>query len=240
MSKIKLYQSFNNLIHKAGLDIRRYPLRQQRILLAYLQQNNVNYCFDIGANTGQFALDFIKAGFKETIFSFEPQTEAFSILSKNTLKYKKWKAFNSALGNTDGQAIINISANSVSSSILHIEELHIQAAPQSKYIGQEKIPIKKLDTFVNEIGLEDKFFLKIDAQGYECKILEGADECFQKIYALQLEIACAELYKGEKLFDEMKAYIESRGFYISSIESGFTDPQTGCLLQAEVIFLKNV
>lgn len=240
MNKRGLYKKLNGIFHKVGLDFRRFPTPDIRYLIAFLKRNNINICFDAGANVGQYAKHLQSAGFKGDIYSFEPQSAAFSLLKKQIGNTNRWKAFNMGLGDWDGESEINISKNSVSSSILDIEQnsASVQAAPDSVFISKEKIKVSRLDTFVGEEGISDHFFLKIDAQGFESKILEGAEGCFDNIYALQLELSYVSLYAGEKLFDEMKAFIESRGFYLSSLQGGFTDPKTGRLLQVESIFFR--
>lgn len=238
--KIELYSKINQLIHKTGFDIRRFPAMDQRMLIKYLNDNNINDCFDVGANTGQYAKLLRASGFTGKIFSFEPQSKAFEQLSKSAAGNSQWLVYNIGLGDIDGKSIINISKNSVSSSILDINSFLVKTAPDTQYISKEEIKINRLDTFLKGINFTSRFFLKIDAQGFESKILEGTEFCFNNIYALQLELSCISLYNGEKLFDEMKGFIESKGFYLSSLESGFTDPQSGRLLQVDAIFLREV
>lgn len=240
ITNLELYNRINQLFHKAGYDFRRFPTTNFRFLLKYLADNNVNDCFDVGANIGQYGKYFRSSGFKGNIYSFEPQTKAFEILSKKAAGDSQWNTFNIGLGNTNGKSVINISKNSVSSSILDINEYLTETAPETKYISKEDIEVKRLDSFLKDINFQGRFFLKIDAQGFESKILEGAKDCFNNIYALQIESSCIPLYKEEKLFDEMKAFIELQGFYLSSLESGFSDPKSGRLLQVEMIFLKKV
>lgn len=240
MRKLDLYSKINQIINKTGFNVSRFPSRDQRMLLKYLKDNSITNCFDVGANTGQYAKFIRSAGFNGKIFSFEPQSKAFEQLSKNAKGDSQWEVYNIGLGDSDGKAIINISKNSVSSSILDIHNSLVETAPETEYISKEEIKISRLDTFLKEIGFTNRFFLKLDAQGFESKILEGAAGCFNSIYALQLELSYVSLYKGEKLFDEMKEFIESSGFYLSSLESGFTDPQNGRLLQIEAIFLREV
>ena len=240
MRSIELYSKLNKLINKAGFDIRRFPTRDQRLLLKYLRDNDVYDCFDVGANIGQYAKTLRSAGFRGHIFSFEPQQKAFQKLKKNAADDRMWEVFNTGLGNTDETLKLNVSLNSVSSSILEMDDKLKKAAPESGFIATEQIHVKRLDTIIKETANNKRFFLKIDAQGFESKILEGAEGCFNNIFALQLELSCVELYKGEKLFDEMKVFVESKGFYLSSLESGFSDPDTGQLLQVEAIFLRRV
>ena len=240
LSKIELYSKVNSLFHKAGFDFRRFPTPNFRALLKYLKDNNVNHCFDVGANTGQFAKILWSAGFKGTIYSFEPQLQPFKTLHKKAGRHSQWKTFNIGLGDSDGTAMINISKNSVSSSILGINKLSVEVVPETEYISKEEIKVNRLDTLLNEINFNKRFFLKIDAQGFEWKILQGAEGCFDNIYALELESSYVSLYKEERLFDEMKTFIESKGFYLCSLESGFSDPRNGRLLQVEMIFLREL
>ena len=181
---------------------------------------------------------FRSIGFKGQIYSFEPQKEPFLKLSKRVKNDNKWEAINIGLGNTNCKTVINISKNSVSSSILELHDTLTLAEPETKYIAKEEIDVKRLDTFITGIQFKHEFFLKIDAQGFEEKILEGANACFSQIAALQLEMSCVPLYKGEKLFDDMKQFIESKGFYLSSIENGFADEKNGKLLQIDAVFFR--
>jgi hypothetical protein len=240
MVKANLYYILKKVGQLLRLDIRRFPTRTHARLINYLAKNDINYCFDVGANIGQYGKYIRSIGFKGKIFSFEPQKEAFKKLLKISKYDSLWQVYNLGISNVDGIAKINISKNSVSSSLLDIEEKHISAAPDSKYIGVENINVSRIDTFIKEQKLTNKIFLKIDAQGFESLILEGTEYCISQIYALQIEISCVSLYKGEMLLNEMKDFIESKGFYLSSIESGFADVKDGRLLQVEAVFLREI
>lgn len=238
MNKIILYEKINAISQKLGINLSRFPSRGQRRLISYLNKNKISSCFDVGANTGQFAKLFRSCGFKGEIISFEPQKIAYKKLSEISKNTSLWKAVNLGLGDENGFFSLNVSRNSVSSSILQINDLHTIAAPESEYIFKEDITVKRLDNYLQEINFNEKFFLKIDAQGFESKILDGAEGCFDQIYAIQLETACLPLYNGELLYNEMIKKIEAKGFFLTSIENGFADELTGKLLQIEVIFLR--
>lgn len=240
MNRIELYSKVNQLINRIGFDVRRFPTKDQRLLIKYLTDNNISHCFDVGANIGQYGKQLRSVGFKGNIYSFEPQKSAFELLSKNAKGDNKWQVFNTGLGKEDGKSIINISKNSVSSSMLDIDSRLTEALPETTYISTEEVQVNRLDTFIKEMKFEENFFLKIDTQGFESNILAGATNCFNNIYALQLELSCISLYKGEKLFDEMKGYVESKGFYLSSLESGLADLSTGRLMQVDAIFLREI
>jgi FkbM family methyltransferase len=82
-----------------------------------------------------------------------------------------------AIGDFDGEIDINISGNSVSSSVLPMKESHSLAAKGSSYIGKENVPILRLDSIKNRyLDSDSKLFIKIDTQGYEWQVLDGAQE----------------------------------------------------------------
>jgi len=93
-----------------------------------------------------------------------------------------WDTENFVFGNDDGKSEINIAGNSFSSSIFEMLPAHLQAAPKSAYIGKEEISVRKIDSIiVNYYRPEQRLFLKIDTQGYEKNVLEGATSSLDKI-----------------------------------------------------------
>ena len=110
--------------------------------------------------------------------------EAHSKLLLNSKRDEKWKIYEPiALGNKNSSNTINISKNSVSSSILKIKKEHIDNAPDSEIVNQQSVQEKKLEDVFLELDLKDKMlFLKIDTQGYEFEVLKGAEKvlnCFK-------------------------------------------------------------
>ena len=106
--------------------------------------------------------------------------------------------------------------------------------------GIEKIEITKLDSLAEELNLNSKtILLKIDAQGYESKILNGSNNVLNKCKIVFCEVSFKELYKGQELWTEILNFMLSKNFKIASIENGFFNEITNELLQADVIFIKN-
>lgn len=228
----------NSFIQKFGYQINQYPDADYRRRLHFLKQYKINKIFDVGANSGQFAMSIRKFGFDGEIISFEPLSSAFNKLKANAENDKKWQQNNFALGNENGPGIINISSNSYSSSINEIHDTHKNAAPDSIYVGNEKIEIKKLDDiFKNYYTENDRIFLKVDTQGYEKNVVDGAKNSLQKILLLQLEMSIIPLYKDEMLLPDMIKYLKEKNFELIFIENGFSNPKTQHLLQVDGIFL---
>ena len=106
-------------------------------------------------------------------------------------------------------------------------------------IKKEKVKIQKLDTIVQNLDLENKnILLKLDAQGYEGKILDGAEKILKKIDIIVCEMSLQEVYAGQELFKEIIEKLNRYNFKIASLENGFFDKNSDYLLQIDAIFIK--
>lgn len=232
--------SINGILHKLGAQVTRYPggCVQRRIKL--INYFGINKILDVGANSGQFALEMRSIGFKGKIISFEPLSIVFRELVKNSRHDESWTAVNCALGDADAEAVINVAGNINSSSLLSMHQNHEKSSPGSKFIGKENILIKKLDSIFHDYYEEnDSVYLKLDTQGFEKRALDGAERSLKYIKGIQIEMSLVPLYEGSLLFPEMKQFLESQGYELYSLESGFTDPESGRLLQVDGIFFRN-
>ena len=227
------------LINPFKIDLKKYPavdLRRRKKLLDY---HRITKILDIGANSGQYGLETIKIGFKGAIISFEPVKSVFNKLRKNAEKYPLWYTYNYGLGDKCETSEINISENTFSSSILEIMPNHVKSAPESKMIHKEEILIKKIDAIFNEVVEEgDIVLLKVDVQGFEKKVLEGAMDSLKRIKGIQIEMSIEELYRDEMLYIDMINFLNSLGFNLYSLENGFYNEETGKLLQVDGIFFR--
>jgi FkbM family methyltransferase len=236
---IMIEEILKKILRRVGLQVKRFPDRDQKCRVMALDHFRINKILDVGANTGQFASEIRTLGFYGEIVSFEPLSDAYSLLRKQAANDSKWQAVNMALGDSSGEITINISKNSQSSSILQMLPAHIQSAPQSIYINKEKVKIEKLDTiFHHYCNLQDNVLLKIDTQGYEKNVIDGAQKSLSYIKGVKLEMSLEPLYKDEMLFWDMVKFIESKGYRLYSLENTYSDPHTGKLLQVDGIFYK--
>ena len=232
--------SLRKLLWKIGYDISEFAphahalARRKRILEYYA----IDTVLDVGANSGQFArLLRHDLGFENRIVSFEPMRNVFQVLKANADKDAAWEAFNYALGSVDGRREINIAANSYSSSLLGMLPAHLKAAPHSQYTGKEIIEVKTLDSLYETLCKTAKnVYMKIDTQGFESEVLQGAANSLRYIDTVEMEMSLTPLYDGELLFADMCLLMATKGYALIAIENGFADPDSGQLLQIDGIF----
>tara|TARA_B100001057_G_C22871425_1_gene959108 strand:- start:11089 stop:11820 length:732 start_codon:yes stop_codon:yes gene_type:complete len=230
------------IFNSIGLDIHRYNPTSGSTFEVYqsIKMVRTNVILDIGANIGQFASQIRKKGYKGKIVSFEPLSSAREILLSNSLKDQNWFIHDrSAIGDNNGNIEINISKNSVSSSILPLLRSHTDAEETSKYIGSEKTPIVTLDS-VKHLYL-NKFsncFIKIDTQGYEWQVIDGAINTINESKGILCELSLVPLYEGQHLWRDIIERFESMGFILWSFQKAFSNKQDGRTLQVDAVFLK--
>lgn len=225
---------------KMGIPVLKYfkpdLLRRTKIMSHY----GIDLLFDVGANIGQYGIMARTLNYKGRIVSFEPLNDAFEKLKKASMNDSQWTINHFALGDIATKNTINIAGNSGSSSILKMESKHVETLPESEYIGTQEIEIKTLNTVFDSFYKQgNKVMLKIDTQGYEKNVLEGADQVLDKITLIQLEMSLIPLYQDEILFTEMVQYMEGKGFTLIALENGFSDSKTGELFQVDGIFRNN-
>ena len=235
-------KKIKKLLNKFGIEVGRFQPNTsfESQIVAAMKKVKIDVLFDIGANTGQFSLQMRDKGYLGRIVSFEPLTSARKKLIQHASKEANWIVHDRlAVGDYNGVTDINISKNSVSSSILPMLKSHSDAGKNSIYIKTEKTPIITLDSVAD--SYLDKFsnlFIKIDTQGYESKVLDGAFKTLKKTKGILCELSLIPLYEGQEIWTDLILRLEKEGFILWSIEQGFTDKRDGRTLQVDGVFLK--
>jgi FkbM family methyltransferase len=224
------------LLGRAGYTlVKSVPARARRKKL--FDSFGIDLVLDVGANAGIYGRELRESGYRGRIVSFEPQAAAFARLLETIEGDPAWEALNLALGDREGEATLNIAANSLSSSILEMLPAHEQAAPDSGYVGRERVRLATLDSLSGQLRIQGRSVcLKIDTQGFEESVLRGAAGSLEAIHTLQLEMSLTPLYQGELLFPQMHALLAGKGYELVAVEPGFADPETGRLLQLDGIY----
>lgn len=228
----------NKFLRRTGNQLVSYPDPESLRHLRILENFKINKILDVGGNVGGYGRSLMTLGYKGKLISFEPVSAAFQELETRSKKHANWSVVNSAIGNTDGEIEINVSANkSLSSSIADMLPAHLENAPEARYVSKEKVPIRKLDSIFDQyVESGDNVFLKIDTQGYEKTVLDGAEKSLPKIKGIQVEMSLVPLYSGEMLFPDMLRHLTDKGYMMFDLGPVFTSPTTGQLLQVDGMF----
>ncbi len=207
--------------------------------MSLLRHHGINLVFDVGANEGQWARQLRVLGYRGRIVSFEPLGTPFDKLERARRGDPLWVAERLAVGETPGEASMNVAGNSVSSSFLDATAAHLAVAPESTIVGRETVRVERLETLVERHQREgERLFVKADTQGFEGAVVESARSAINRIQGFQLELSLVPLYRGETLFAEMVALLAARGFTLMAIEPGICEPVSGQQLQVDGLFFR--
>jgi FkbM family methyltransferase len=237
-----MLQSIKRQLRRMGLEVRRArsPAGPLGPVLRLIQREGISLVFDVGANAGQFAEDLRHMGYRGRMVSFEPVAEAHRALLKTAGGDPLWTvAPRMALGEADGEVAVKVAFLSGLSSVLDPTPSHVQSYSPSTTVATETVPYHRLDTLAGQyLQSGDRALLKIDVQGFEKQVLEGAESLLETLRAVYLEVSVQPLYQGQALAREILDHLERRGYEIWHMSPGWFDPLTDRTLQYDVLLAK--
>lgn len=236
-------QSLKELALRYGIEVNRYDVSvsSEARFFKVIETHRIDTVIDVGANDGEYGQLLRRRGYKGAIVSFEPLQEEHKRLLAAAKGDAQWfVAPRMALGEENKEVEINVAGNSSSSSILPMSHRHELAAPQSRYVGVQRVAMRRLDEVTHPaIERGRSLFLKIDTQGFEMPVLNGAGRLLNAVTGLQLELSVTQLYDGQILYLDMMQWLQRRGFELWGVLPGFVDPASGRLLQFDGIFFRS-
>lgn len=128
--------------------------------------------FDVGANVGDYTI-LLQNVLKDRahIFCFEPSKKTHEKLLSNTKHLNNIKQYNFGFGNDDAVHTLFSNADESGLASLYKRKLDHFNLTMDK---TEEIEIKTIDGFCMQNNIPHIHFLKLDVEGNEMKILEGA------------------------------------------------------------------
>jgi FkbM family methyltransferase len=200
----------------------------------------VDLVLDVGANTGQYSSFLREFGYRGKVVSFEPLLSAYEQLLKRSRKDPNWIVIpRTAVGERSGEITLHISGNSQSSSVLNMLDAHLFSAPESSYVGEQQVAICRLDEIARcYVEAARSSYLKIDVQGYESQVLDGASGILPLITGIQIELSLVPLYERQMLYRAMIDKLDALGYELHAVLPVFSDARSGRLLQMDGIFIR--
>jgi FkbM family methyltransferase len=164
-----------------------FERREIRTALRFVKRGGVY--FDIGSNVGFYALNFAKqTGRNGKVFAFEPEPETYQKLVRN-VELNQFQpiieTFNLAVSEKSGEKNFYISSESSSAWGTTIPE------GKERAIATFSVKTISLDEFVNEKGIKEIDFMKVDIEGGEFELMEGATEVFKRKAVKKIFIECS-------------------------------------------------
>jgi FkbM family methyltransferase len=243
----KKAERFRRFIGKSTgmyLKLKRFtPSTSEALRTATILNNlNIKFILDIGANTGQFSESLFDFNYKGTVISFEPVTSCYNTLLKRSRKYPNMIVPEKcAIGNVDQSIDINVTDDTVFSSILKIKDFHAQLKPKSKIVKKETVNMFRLDSIIDKYidKKETSILLKIDTQGFEKEVLEGAKNTLKRIQGIKIEIPLISIYENTKFtFYEIIDFLKQHNFSPYSFNIEGVNLKTGRVHTIDGLFIR--
>jgi FkbM family methyltransferase len=210
-------------------------------LVAILAHERVDAVLDVGANTGQYALMLRREGYAGPILSFEPLPEPHRLLVAAAAADPLWQVAPAmALAAAPGVVVVEASAESDMSSILPQSALLRELSPSSAVQRRIKVPAARLDGLAELLDPAwRRLHLKVDVQGYEPQVLDGASGLLSRLQTIQLELALRPVYEGEQQWRNMLDRLEALGFAPALMLPGYFERKLARMLQVDVVFARD-
>ncbi|WGZ96169.1 MAG: FkbM family methyltransferase [Candidatus Thiothrix putei] len=191
-------------------------------LKSIIKHYSVDCIFDVGANHGQYG-NFLRnvVLYDGIIVSFEPDPDVYNALLKTAFNDSKWKTYNMALGRSSGSLPFNIMKNSVFNSFLTPSSYDTDIYDEFNRISNTiNVDVSTVKIMIHEIKKKynvNRFFLKLDTQGYDLEVFHGATDCMDYIVGVQTEVSITPIYKNMPSFQESVKLFKTNGYDISGL-----------------------
>jgi len=230
-----------NVVQRVGLDVQRFPRSAPLFqVVRLMNRRGVTCVLDVGANIGQYAIELRRLGFRDSILSLEPLRTEFEVLEQRCAKDPSWTCERVAVGAEQGKATINVAANSVSSSLAPMLGRHLRADPDSRFVRTEEVRVTTIDDLVDAHELDvATTFLKVDTQGFERHVLNGASTSLDLLSGVQLELSLVPLYEDDLQLTSAIELMSASGFRLVAVLPAFVDPLTLETLQCDGVFFRD-
>ncbi len=135
-------------------------------------------CIDVGAHVGYITMVMRKlVGVEGEVYAFEPIKENCECIERSVVKnnYKNVTVLNYGLGEKNQEMSAHVFNDS---NMVNFSDSGFKNYSDDK--NSDTFIVKTLDSVDEIVGLQRLNFIKIDAEGYESKIIEGARGVLQR------------------------------------------------------------
>ena len=174
---------------------------------------------DVGSAGGIIA-DLNPIAFAVDAVGFEPNPQHFADLSTVGHHWRSLRYLPHAIGGESGTRTLYRPGFGNSSTILPPIATVGEAFGKRQFFDVEEtmqVDVVRLDDVLRDFDIQNPDYLKLDVEGAEFEILEGASDTLSKLSALRVEVSFIELREGQRLAMEVGHYLERRGFRLMSM-----------------------
>lgn len=127
-----------------------------------------------------------------------------------------------ALGSNNGSEVLYLTRSPGCSSIYPPMSILAGRLPELACImpiGTSEVTITTLDSWCRANNVTTVDAMKLDTQGSELGVLQGAEHTLQTVQLLEIEVEFNPTYHGQPLFGDVDAYLRARGFLLWRLDN---------------------
>jgi FkbM family methyltransferase len=184
---------------------------------------------DVGAAFGTFPL-------------YEAFPDAFMLLVEPLWEWKqalesvcrmyKGDYIIAAAGDRPGETVINVHEDLIGSSFLkEVEGSSVDGSTRT-------VKVITLDQICQEKNLAGPYLIKVDVQGAELNVMDGAEFILQETEVIILEVSLFKFMISNPEIQDVLIYMKKRGFVTYDIFGYQFRPLDGALSQVDMVFVK--
>ena len=193
---------------------------------------------DVGANRGAILEAALLRFAPSKVVAIEPLPDAFGVLASKFASLPHIALYQCAVGNSEGSATLSVSRYEAASSLLPMTaEASWLFDRDLRPVNSIVVSVRTLDSITAEEQLESIDLLKLDVQGFELRVLQGAEKTLRKTKVVMIEVCFYPQYENGALFEDIHEFLCDRGFILRDLR-GFQRGRDGILLQADALYTK--
>jgi FkbM family methyltransferase len=181
---------------------------------------------DIGAALGEWTRMALRFWPQARYFLFEPLQERQAALDSLRASHPNVDYILAGTGNSPGRLSIGVSGNLYESSFAY-------PGPQNRLVE-----VVTVDEMFREGRFPQPQLMKLDVQGYEFKVLEGAAETMRQCDLILLELQFFRFAPEMLLLHEAIHWMAERGFRPYEFVDYLRRPHDGAMGQCDLLFVR--
>ena len=183
---------------------------------------------DVGSHRGEMTSALLSQFPQAKAILFEPTPENYEFLKTRFSQNQAIQIFNCALSDIEGTSQFYVAADSATNSLLN---------PSHSSANQIQVSIQTLDHIAKTSGFEAIDFIKIDTQGNDLKVLQGAIETIKRhAPAILVESIFINLYQGQCSYYDIFSLMQSHEYALAGIYNAHYT-KAGAIAFSDLLFL---